>query len=90
MRERDVERALTDAVRARGGLCWKFTSPSLSGVPDRIVVLPGRPAAFVEVKAPGAKPRPIQEVRARQLTDRGVKVFVLDSVFKIAGVLDAI
>jgi len=36
-----------------GGMAVKFTSPGLDGVPDRIVLLPGRKIAFVELKAPG-------------------------------------
>lgn len=53
MREKSVEQALVRAVRAAGGLCPKWVSPGNSGVPDRIVLLPGARIAFVEVKAPG-------------------------------------
>ena len=41
MREKTVEQKLVQAVRAKGGVCWKFTSPSTVGVPDRVVILPG-------------------------------------------------
>ena len=34
MREKQVEQALVKAVKARGGICPKFVSPGLSGVPD--------------------------------------------------------
>ncbi|MCD4557188.1 VRR-NUC domain-containing protein [Schaalia sp. lx-100] len=90
MREKDVEASLVRAVREKGGLCWKFTSPSVVGVPDRVVILPGRPAAFVEVKAPGRNVRPVQAIRAQQLRERGVKVFVVNDVSQIGGVLDEI
>lgn len=90
MRESAVEKKLREAVKARGGLCWKFTSPGTDGVPDRLVLLPGRPVAFVEVKAPGETPRPLQTRRAQQLRDRGAQVFVLDHPEQIPGVLDAI
>ena len=40
MRERDIERTLTKAVRTMGGICFKFVSPGNAGVPDRIVLLP--------------------------------------------------
>ena len=60
MRERDIELKLRDAVKAVGGLCWKFTSPGTSGVPDRIVLMPKGRIAFVETKAPGDVPRKIQ------------------------------
>ena len=66
MRERDIELKLRDAVKAVGGLCWKFTSPGTSGVPDRIVLMPKGRIAFVETKAPGDVPRKIQLKRHKQ------------------------
>ena len=38
MRESTIEKHLVKRVKERGGLCWKFTSPNLSGVPDRVVL----------------------------------------------------
>lgn len=90
VREAKIERHLIAAVKARGGLCWKFTSPGTAGVPDRVVILPGRPAAFVEVKAPGETPRPAQVRRIGQLEDRGTAVFVLDDPTQVEVILDAI
>lgn len=54
MLERHVETALVRAASAVGVACWKFTSPSLAGVPDRILLHPtnGR-VGFIEVKRPG-------------------------------------
>ena len=40
MIEKQVEQALRKAVRDRGGLALKFVSPGLTGVPDRIVLMP--------------------------------------------------
>lgn len=51
MLEKDIERKLVQEVKALGGLCLKFTSPGLAGVPDRIVILPGGRVIFVEMKA---------------------------------------
>lgn len=78
MRERDVEQALIRAVRKSGGLCLKFVSPGWDGAPDRICLLPGGRAVFVELKAPGRKPRPLQEARHRQLEKMGFPVVVVD------------
>lgn len=78
MRERDVEQALLRAVRKAGGLCLKFVSPGWSGAPDRLCLFIGGRMAFVEVKRPGGKPRPLQTQRARQLEKLGFPVFVLD------------
>lgn len=90
MREVKVEQALVVAVRKRHGMCMKFTSPGLDGVPDRIVLLPHGKMAFIELKAPGKKLRPLQELRVKQLRDLGQQAFVIDNKEMIGGVLDEI
>ena len=88
MREKEIEQALVKAVRARGGTCPKFTSPGTDGMPDRIVLLPQGRISFVEVKAPGKKPRPLQIHRHEELRNLGFQVFVLDSLDQIKEILD--
>ena len=78
MREKLIEQKLVKAVKAAGGLCPKFVSPGMDGMPDRVVFLPGARFAFVEVKAPGKKPRPLQLHRHEQLRKLGFRVYVLD------------
>ena len=83
MREKVIEQKLTQAVKKAGGLAIKFTSPGLSGMPDRLVILPKSHVAFVEVKAPGLKPRPLQARRHELLRHLGCKVYVLDDASRI-------
>ena len=90
MREKKIEEKLTKMVHQRGGLAPKFTSPGFDGMPDRIVLMPGGRMAFVEVKRPGEKPRPLQKARHRMLRRLGFKVYVLDSVEKIERIIDEI
>ena len=90
MRESSIERKLVQAVKSRGGICPKWVSPGLNGVPDRIVLLPGGYMAFVEVKAPGKKPRVIQMARHRTLRRLGYKVYVIDGIEQITPTLDEI
>lgn len=90
MREKVIERKLVMAVKAADGIAPKFTSPGFTGMPDRIVLLPGGHMAFVEVKAPGKKPRPLQLIRHELLRRLGFKVYVLDDEKQIGGVLDEI
>ena len=90
MREKKTEQELVRAVKARGGFCPKLVSPGLDGMPDRLALLPGGRAAFVEVKAPGMKPRPLQLSRHRLLRNLGFSVYVLDYPADIAGMLDEI
>ena len=79
MLERDIEKALVKRIKALGGLCEKFVSPSNIGVPDRLVTLPGK-ILFIELKSPGKKPT------AKQLKDHakrrsyGCTVLVIDSL----------
>ena len=90
MREKTVEQQLVKAVKQRGDICPKFTSPGYDGMPDRLVLLPHGRMAFVEVKAPGKKPRPLQINRHELLRKLGFKVFILDEPEKIGGILDEI
>lgn len=40
--EKDIDQHLVKRCRQAGMLCWKFTSPGRAGVPDRVVMGPGR------------------------------------------------
>ena len=90
MRERQIEQKLSLMVKRRGGICPKFVSPGFDGVPDRIVLLPEGRIAFVEVKAPGKKPRALQTSRHTLLRRLGFRVYVLDNEEQIGGILDEI
>lgn len=90
MREKVIEQKFRAAVKAAGGLAVKFTSPGFDGVPDRLALLPGGRMAFVEVKAKGKKPRPLQLARHRLLRRLGFKVYVLDDESQIGGIIDEI
>ena len=90
MIEKSIEQKLVQAVRAMGGVAPKFVSPGYDGMPDRIILMPNGRVAFVEVKAMGRKPRPLQLHRHRMLSQLGFKVFVLDDMAQIAPMLSAI
>ena len=90
MREKILEQKLVKAVKRAGGAAPKLVSPGLDGMPDRLVLLPVGMMGFVEVKAPGEKPRPLQQARHKMLRRLGFKVYVLDGEEQIGGILDAI
>ena len=90
MREKIVEQKLVKAAKAMGGIATKFTSPGFDGMPDRLILLPGGKMGFAELKAPGKKPRPLQETRHNLLRRLGFKVYVIDRLEQIESVLDEI
>ena len=90
MREKQIEQKLVKAVRAVGGICPKLVSPGMDGMPDRMALLSGGRIGFVEVKAPGQSPRPLQTHRHRQLRALGFPVFVLDDPEQIPGIIEEV
>jgi len=90
MREKIIEQKLVRTVKDMGGIAPKLTSPGFDGMPDRLVLLSGGHMAFVEVKAPGEKPRPLQLARHGMLRRLGFKVYVLDDEQLISKILEEI
>ena len=90
MREKTIELQLARAVKQAGGMCPKLVSPGTDGMPDRLVLLPGGRIGFIEVKAPGKEPRPLQVMRHRQLRALGFPVFVLDAPAEISAILEEV
>jgi hypothetical protein len=83
MLERDIERALVNRVKSLDGLCDKFSSPGSRSVPDRIVTLPGNVIIFVELKAPGKRPTPLQLRDHQRRRALGCDVRVIDSLDQV-------
>lgn len=80
IRESKIEGALRDRVKSLGGLAVKFNSMSLSGVPDRIILMPGGVIRFVELKSPGKKPTELQSRVHGIFRALGFSVEVIDSL----------
>lgn len=79
MRESQIESYLRDQIKGVGGWAPKWVSPGNNGVPDRIIFLPDRKIVFIETKAPGKKPTPLQIVQHRRLASFGWDVPIIDS-----------
>ena len=90
MLESLIEQHLVKEVNRRNGLCLKFNSQSMTGIPDRIILMKNGTVGFVEVKQKGKKPRPLQKLRMKQLRRLGFKVYTLDEKEKIGEILDEI
>lgn len=83
MLESSIERRFKKEVEKRGGKALKLTCPGTTGMPDRLVLLPGGRVVFAEMKAPGRKMRPLQQKRAAELRKLGFRVHKIDSVASI-------
>lgn len=79
MEEREIERFFTAECKRNNGLALKLASPSMAGLPDRIVLMPGGRVFFAELKAPGKRPRPLQAAMHNMLRQMGFRVYVIDS-----------
>ncbi|ABS41879.1 VRR-NUC domain-containing protein [Clostridium botulinum] len=90
MEESRIEKRLKKEIEKLGGKALKFVSPGVSGVPDRIVLLPEGRIIFVELKAPGKKPRPIQKYRIKELRSLGFRVEIIDSIERINNFVEGI
>ena len=73
-----MERALVAAVGARGGLAIKL-APTMRGLPDRLILLPGGVMHLVELKAQGESPRESQRIVHRHLEAMGHPVTTIDT-----------
>ncbi|WP_234985305.1 VRR-NUC domain-containing protein [Anaerovibrio lipolyticus] len=76
--EKDIEQKLKVSLERMGCLVMKFVSPGNSGVPDRLVFIPGGRLLLVELKRPGKKLRPLQKVWKRKFEALGFMHFVVD------------
>lgn len=76
--ERDVERRLVHLTKRYGGVAFKWVSPGMLGVPDRLLFMPGGRLWLVEVKRPGMRPRDSQKAMHQRLERLGWMVHVVD------------
>ncbi|WP_026661411.1 VRR-NUC domain-containing protein [Butyrivibrio proteoclasticus] len=90
MLEKEIERKLVLMAKKRGCIPVKLLSSNYNGLPDRLILSPGENVGFIELKAPGKKPRALQLKRHRELRSLGFKVFLVDSIDMIEEVLDEI
>lgn len=77
MLEKEVERRMGQMVKQRGGLFYKFVSPSNPGVPDRILITPLGRVVFVELKTEVGRLANIQRWQLDEMRKRGAEVRVV-------------
>ena len=83
--EKDIERTLRHMVERRGGMCLKWVCPGWTGVPDRIVLLPGGRIIFAELKRPkGGRISEMQRWWADKLRSLGFTCLFIHSAKDVA------
>ena len=94
MLESEIENRLHTGIKKLGTKklrprCLKFVSPGFTGVPDRLILLPGGRVIFVELKQPGKKERPRQRLVQEWLCKLGFTVFSsVDSYEQVDMIVD--
>ena len=89
MLERDIEKRLVKPIRDMGGLCLKFEVPGFTGLPDRLILLPGPHVVLAETKQPGKTERPRQNYVQGILRAMGFTVYsTVDSAAKVNAILE--
>ena len=73
MRENALEERLVLLVAKRGGVAVKLRPPP-AGLPDRLVLLPGARAVFVELKSELGRVSPAQSMWHARLSRLGYQV----------------
>lgn len=80
MLEKRIESKLVEEVTKLKGQCLKLNSQSANGIPDRLVLLPGRKVYFIELKSPGKDLGPLQYYWKGKLYSLGFDFYKIDSL----------
>ena len=80
MKESEIESILVSEIRKAGGRAYKWVSPGNSGVPDRIVFLPGEKVIFVELKTDSGKVSAQQKIQINRIQSLGQDVRVVKGI----------
>lgn len=86
--EKAIEKKLVAEVDKAGGWALKLPCVYVTGLPDRMVLLPGGIIFFVEVKTTSKKPTPVQRLIHKRLERLGFAVYVVDSFEELQTILN--
>jgi len=88
--EKTIEQYAVKEAKARGGMAFKFVSPSTKGVPDRLVVLPSGRVGFLELKSSTGKPTRLQKYWLEYLEKLGCCTGVANSKETVRQFMDTL
>ena len=86
--EKLLEKKLCDKVGKLGGWAIKFLPFLVSGLPDRICLLPGGVIFFAEIKTSNKEATPLQKLIHKRLRKLGFIVYVIDTSEQIKEIIE--
>ena len=85
--EKLLEKKLGDKLKQMGGWSIKLLPTFITGIPDRLCLVPPGRVFFAELKTTKEKPKPIQLAQHRKLRRMGFRVEVIDTTEQIEHIL---
>ncbi len=86
--EKYLEKKLGQEIKKRGGLSIKLLPFQISGIPDRLCLLPKGRVFFAEIKTTGEKPKKLQVYWQKKLTKLGFECYTIDNLTQINEILE--
>lgn len=87
MKESQIERRLVEGVKRLGGMCLKFVSPGILGVPDRIIITAKGRVIFIELKTETGRLTKIQRYVIGEMQKRGADARVVKGIDEVKELL---
>lgn len=81
MLENKLEDKCCKEIEFLGGVAIKLKNPGYRGLPDRLVLLPGRRVFFIEFKRERTGRLSAQQIKiAKQLKTLGFSIYIIDNL----------
>ena len=90
MLERELEKRLVEGVKKLGGKAYKLVSPGSTGVPDRMIIMPGGHVIFVELKTDTGRLTKLQQRQISVIKRMGCNVLVAYGLTGVHEVLEVL
>lgn len=88
-REQGIQKAIQDYLRDEGAFVFKVITANRNGIPDVIACYQGRFLA-IEVKQPGKKLHPLQEMQLNRIQAAGGVAIMATSVDDVKKMLEVL
>lgn len=88
--EKLIEKNLREKIKSLGGFALKFHCLSVSGFPDRIVLMPFGKIYFIELKSEGKTLGKLQVIWKRELNRLGFYCERIDTLLKLEAFINTI